>query len=59
MSDKNTVKFSFEETKPDCSTIISRFTHFLKVTDPKYFIIGDNEIQAGVDTVKKYKELAN
>ena len=57
--EKNTVKFSFDETKPDCSTIMSRFTHFLKVTDPAYFIKPDSEIQEGVAIVKKYQDLAD
>jgi len=56
---KNTVKFSFKETEPDCSTIMSRFTHFSEVTNPKYFFLSDTEIEAGVETVKKYKELAD
>ena len=44
--DKNTVKFSFDETEADCSTMLARFKHFLKVTDPKYFMMGDAEIEA-------------
>ena len=57
--DKNTVKFSFDETEADCSTMMARFKHFLKVTDPKYFMMGDAEIEAGVATVLKYKEMAS
>lgn len=36
----------------------ARFRHFLDVTDPKYFILGDKEIGDAVDTVMKYKEMS-
>ena len=54
MSD-NLVTFNFQETEPNTKTFYSRLTHFLEVTDPKYFFIGNQEILDGVNIVKKYK----
>ena len=36
----------------------ARFKHFCDVTDPKYFIIPDEEIGEAVETVMKYKALS-
>lgn len=52
------MKFSFKETEPNLTTMQSRFMYFFGVTNPKNFMVGDAEIQAGVDTVNKYKEMA-
>jgi len=55
---KNTIEFSFKETEPKMDTFTGRFFHFLTVTDPKYFLVEDQEIIDGVATVKKFKALA-
>jgi hypothetical protein len=53
-----TVKFNWKETKPDTSTMVSRFRHFLEVTDPKYYIVPNKEIKESVDTCLHYKSLS-
>lgn len=58
-ADKNLIPFSFEETKPDVSNFNSRLAHFLKVTDPKYFFVSDDDIVAGIKTMRKFEKMAN
>ena len=50
-------KFNFKETKPDLSTMGSRFRHFVSVTDPRQFMVPDAEIRKSVDVVLHYKKL--
>ena len=57
MSDTK-IKFSFKEIEPNLSTFTSRFKHFYGVTHPKNFLVPDQEIREGVDTVAKFKDLA-
>ena len=57
MQTSKTLKFNFKETKPDLSTMRSRFRHFISVTDPRYFMISNKEIKESVDTVLHYKQL--
>lgn len=57
--DKETVTFNFKETEPNTSTFGSRFFHFINVTWMPNWFASDDEIQAGVDTVAKYKALAD
>lgn len=52
------VTFNFKETEPDTRTFTSRLLHFMNVTYTPLWFVPDDEIQEGVDTVKKYKELA-
>lgn len=58
-SDQNLISFSFEETKPDVSSFQSRLAHFLRVTDPKYFFVSDEEISKGIKTFRVYEKKAN
>ena len=57
MSD-NLVSFNFNETRPDTSTFMARARHFFSVTNPMNFFASDDEIREGVQTVKKFKEVA-
>ena len=50
------VAFNFEDTKPDVSTFMSRFQHFLKVTDPELFFVGDSEIRSSVGTYRQFEK---
>jgi hypothetical protein len=57
MSDTK-VKFSFKETEPDLSTFMTRFKYFYGVTNPVHYFTTDQEILDGVQTVRKYRQMA-
>lgn len=57
MSD-NFVQFNFKEIEPNNKTFQGRLSHFLDVTDPKYYFYPDNEILDGIKTVQKFKAMA-
>jgi len=56
---KDTIKFSFKEIEPNLSSFDKRFKHFFGVTNPINFFAEDKEVVQGVETVKKFKDLAS
>ena len=54
-----TINFSFKEVEPDLSSFDKRFKHFFGVTNPVNFFADDKEVIEGVETVKKFKDLAS
>ena len=47
-------KFSLDEICPDMSTMYSRFMYFYNMTNPKYYLLSNAEIESAVATVAKY-----
>jgi hypothetical protein len=55
---QGTISFNFKETETDNSNYLSRLKANLKVTNPALFFISDQDVLAGVETVKKYEALS-
>ena len=51
-------KFSIDAICPDMSTMYSRYMYFYNMTNPRYYLMSNAEIESAVATVRKYKGMA-